>query len=214
MNFTRNLLIVSVAVLQSACAVISKTECLGNDWHSIGYELGRQGETQPSKAFAKRAKICAKYEVRADQGEYRIGYEEGLLAYCDVDNAVKLGVRGDRKALRLCREDLHPGFSATFDSGFQLYELRSDERAARRELERMDATEQRIRQRVYQLRNLANANDATESRRRNAIQRIGSLRHELRRINHDRRHFEERYYHAREASEAYQELLSLEYDDL
>ena len=110
-----------------ACAVISKEQCLDADWRQIGYGVGKNGNTDKTSAFDKRKRTCAKHNASANWREFELGHSDGIVAFCQLDNAVKLGVDGAVHAInkRVCSERDYQGFHESFNTGYKLYILNS-----------------------------------------------------------------------------------------
>jgi len=118
-------IILTTLSLLSACAVISKKECLADDWTNIGYEVGIKGEINELEAFKKRQNICARHGTFADQQRFTSGYKIGIEQYCHVDNSVLLGIKGDYKAVdtAICRQANSAEFKKGFYAGSKLHYL-------------------------------------------------------------------------------------------
>lgn len=190
---------------------MSKSDCLDADWERVGYDVGMDGETDRVAAYNKRSELCSKHGIDADASAFEAGYEEGIIAYCEVENAVKLGVKAKSSALSFCSEYENPGFTAAYDSGYRLYELRRQETQARTELQRLENREQRDRRLIGDLRRTANSEDSTEEQRRDAAQRIRNIRRNVHDLRYSIDYLRERYFQAKEAADVYEELLELEY---
>lgn len=112
---------VSLLVL-GGCASMSGDECLTSDWHAIGYEDGSQGAT--ANALGNRRKACAKHGVTPDFDAYQAGRAEGLHEFCRPTRGFNLGVSGGRYN-GVCPRTSEAGFLDAYNSGQQLYSLRS-----------------------------------------------------------------------------------------
>ena len=109
----------------SACAVMTKQECLSADWQHVGYNVGLSGKVDISKEFNRRAKTCAKHGSTANWQEFSAGHSDGIVQFCQLDNAVELGVKGARYAINneVCPDHYYPDFREAFDAGYQLHVL-------------------------------------------------------------------------------------------
>lgn len=107
----------------SGCATMSADECVTSDWHAIGYEDGARGYT--ADQLGNRRKACAKHGITPDFESYRAGREEGLRQYCQPSRGFSLGSRGTRYN-GVCPGDLEADFVDAYNSGYQLYTLRSN----------------------------------------------------------------------------------------
>lgn len=211
---TRTLKVLTLCLLIpliNACAVMSKRDCLEANWYQQGFAVGEDGELAKSKAFDKRVKACAKFDALADQAEFERGYADGVLEYCRIKNAVKLGTRGSSTALAVCPEQDNPGFASAYQAGFTLNRLRQAENQARLELERLENREQYTRQRIGEINRSIN-NDSSDAQKQEARRRIRHLNRDVGSLRYNREALRQRYYKAKEAAETYAELLELEYD--
>ncbi len=158
------------------CASMSADECVTSDWHAIGYEDGARGYT--ADQLGNRRKACAKHGITPDFESYRAGREEGLRQYCQPSRGFSLGSRGARYN-GVCPGDLEADFIDAYNSGRQLYTLRSRVNSAtsqisakERELENVDeeirsaearliSTETTIQDRVLLLADLKELSERT-----------------------------------------------------
>jgi len=123
MNISRAGILSLVSVLGlSGCATMSADECVTSDWHAIGYEDGARGYT--ADQLGNRRKACAKHGITPDFAAYQAGREKGLRQYCQPSRAFNLGAGGARYN-GVCPADMEVDFVDAFNSGHQLYTLRS-----------------------------------------------------------------------------------------
>lgn len=106
----------------SGCASMSADECVTSDWHAIGFEDGARGYT--ADQLGNRRKACAKHGITPDFQAYQAGREEGLRQYCQPSRGFSLGAGGARYN-GVCPSHLEGGFVDAYNSGYQLYTLRS-----------------------------------------------------------------------------------------
>ena len=111
--------LVLLAYLLSACATLSKEECLHADWHQIGFEDGSKGKD--ILILAKHRKACAKAGVTADRVAYENGYRQGLFRYCTYTNALSLGSRGVKKP-DFCPTLTQPEFDLGYAHGVERFQ--------------------------------------------------------------------------------------------
>lgn len=104
------------------CATMSADECITSDWHAIGFEDGARGYT--ADQLGNRRKACAKHGVTPDFEAYQAGRAQGLRQYCQPSRGFSVGSSGSRYN-GVCPADLEPGFIDAYNSGHQLYTLRS-----------------------------------------------------------------------------------------
>ena len=121
---------------------MSADECVTSDWHAIGYEDGARGYT--ADQLGNRRKACAKHGVTPDFEAYQSGRERGLRQYCQPSRGFSLGAGGSRYN-GVCPADMEADFVDAYNSGHQLYTLRSrvstatnQINAKERELERVN----------------------------------------------------------------------------
>ncbi len=106
----------------SGCASMSADECVTSDWHAIGFEDGARGYT--ADQLGNRRKACAKHGITPDFESYQAGRERGLRQYCQPSRGFNLGAGGSRYN-GVCPGDMEADFVDAYNSGHQLYTLRS-----------------------------------------------------------------------------------------
>lgn len=111
-----------VTVVMGGCASMSKDECLTVDWRTVGYEDGAAGYS--SGRIANHRKACAKYGVAPDLNAYQSGRDQGLREFCRPQNGFHVGSRGNTYN-GVCPTELEPAFLGAYETGRQLYSLRS-----------------------------------------------------------------------------------------
>jgi hypothetical protein len=114
---------VSFAVLVSllamgGCASLSKSQCLANDWETVGYRDGSSG-TQNS-ALMRHHDACVKHGVVPDRNAYLAGWQDGVVQYCQPANGFAAGERGANFS-NVCPAQLQHAFQAAYQDGRQLY---------------------------------------------------------------------------------------------
>lgn len=126
----------------SGCASMSGDECLTSDWHAIGFEDGSRGYA--SDRLGDHRKACAKHGVTPDFQAYQAGRDEGLREFCQPSRGFNLGASGGRYN-GVCPASHEPHFLDAYNSGYHLYNLRSNVNAAtykinakKRELEQLE----------------------------------------------------------------------------
>jgi hypothetical protein len=123
MNINRAGIIASISLLGlSGCASMSADECVTSDWHAIGYEDGARGYT--ADQLGNRRKACAKHGITPDFEAYQAGRERGLRQYCQPSRGFSLGAGGSRYN-GVCPADMEADFVDAYNTGHQLYTLRS-----------------------------------------------------------------------------------------
>ena len=148
MNINRAGILSLISLLGlSGCATMSADECVTSDWHAIGYEDGARGYT--ADQLGNRRKACAKHGITPDFEAYQAGREQGLRQYCQPSRAFSLGAGGSRYN-GVCPGDMEADFVDAYNSGHQLYTLRS----------RVSSATNRINAKKHEL---DNANDRIHS---------------------------------------------------
>lgn len=129
----RILLIVVAPLVVSGCASMSAEECQVGDWFAVGYTDGVRGI--PSSRFSEYRKDCAAHGVAPDLVAYRAGRDEGLQEFCQPDRAFELGSRGGSNP-GVCPESSRDEFAVAWQTGRQLFELRSAVQEVQRRIDR------------------------------------------------------------------------------
>lgn len=136
----------------SGCATMSADECITSDWHAIGFEDGARGYT--ADQLGNRRKACAKHGVTPDFESYQAGRERGLRQYCQPSRGFSLGAGGSRYN-GVCPGDMEADFVDAYNSGHQLYTLRSRVNSATNQINskkhELDNTNDQIRSAEAQL---------------------------------------------------------------
>lgn len=81
-----------LALLQSGCASLSKSECLAADWYDIGVRDGANG--RPEEYIVEHAAACERVAVAPDRARWLAGRERGLERYCTARSGYSVGVGG------------------------------------------------------------------------------------------------------------------------
>lgn len=84
--------VLAISIIMTSCATLSKTECQIADWYQIGLNDGRYGYDW--SRLASHTKACAKVNITPNQTLWEQGRQEGLLSYCTVNNAYRIGLKG------------------------------------------------------------------------------------------------------------------------
>jgi hypothetical protein len=121
---------------------MSGDECMTSDWHAIGFEDGSRGYT--ADHLSNHRKACAKHGVTPNFDAYQAGRAEGLHEFCQPSRGFNLGAGGGRYN-GVCPTASEGHFLDAYNSGYQLYTLRSAVNVAnskinskKRELERVE----------------------------------------------------------------------------
>ena len=172
------------------CASMNKDECLAVDWRTVGYEDGAAG--RPAERIADHRRACARYGVAPDLNAYQAGRDQGLREFCRPLNGYRLGEHGGSYG-GVCPADLDPDFVAAYDSGRELYNLRSRAAAA---ANRLDAAHREIEHTEHELVEqsaLLVGNDASSEQRAQALvstkdlaEKLGRLKGEIGDLERDK----------------------------
>lgn len=148
----------SLALTVSACATLSKDECLTADWHHLGMLDGSGG--LPLSRLNEHREACAEFNVRPDEVQYKAGRNNGLAFYCEPANAIKEGLAG-RGYSGVCPLPAHQRFTelhrisyAVHGARRHLDSLASRQRSLESELHDKKTSDEKRRQIRENLRNL------------------------------------------------------------
>ena len=119
-RLAQRLTILGSIYLLSACATLTKQECMVGDWQAIGYNDGVAGYY--SDRLASHAKACAKTSVTPDYRLWERGRQLGLKQYCTVTSAYNVGRRG-RKLNNVCPIALASSLQVANQKGLDYYTL-------------------------------------------------------------------------------------------
>jgi hypothetical protein len=109
------LLSVSIA----GCASLSREDCLYADWLGLGVKDGREGKEASN--FIRHQDACSRYGVSLDKEQYLAGREQGLKEYCQLDNAIEIGLQGQRYE-SVCPANIHKNFRHYYETAYQVYQ--------------------------------------------------------------------------------------------
>ena len=141
MRFAPSKLVLSGGLLAAwmalgGCSSMSANECMATDWQTVGYEDGVSGYA--GNRVGQYRKACGKHGVTPDLAAYQHGREQGLREFCKPLNGFRVGARG-RSYDGVCPADLDAPFLEAYESGRQLYSLRSRVGSTANEIESMKA---------------------------------------------------------------------------
>ncbi len=106
-------------LLLNSCATLSQEDCMQGAWFELGLQDGRQGKT--FKRLAKHQKSCTEYGIGIDREAYDAGRKQGLDDYCQLDNAVNIGLRGYRYQ-SVCPSEIHRTFLRHNQAAYDVYQ--------------------------------------------------------------------------------------------
>ena len=136
-------LLIALLVL-SACASISKEECLAADWYSIGVEDGSKG--YPMSRIGAYRKDCAEVGVAPDADQYAQGRDRGLESYCTYERGYAEGKRGSSNRAVCPPGQLEAEFMQGYNDGHYVYEVNQNIRKLERDLAAVNKEVDEIRQ--------------------------------------------------------------------
>ena len=167
----------------SGCATMSADECAMSDWHTIGFEDGAQGYT--GDRLGNHRKACAKHGVAPDFEQYQAGRSQGLRQYCQPSRGFSVGASGGRYN-GVCPSDLEMDFIDAYNSGHQLYTLRSAVNSATSQINAKNAEIERTEDKMRQAEAALIAKETTVEDRilllaelKDLSERIGQLEAEI-----------------------------------
>jgi hypothetical protein len=114
--------VIVATLIVAGCSSMSESECLAMDWRMIGYEDGVAGYS--GNRVGQHRKACGKHGITPNLTEYQAGREQGLREFCNPHNGFRIGARG-RGYNGVCPADLDDEFVDAYQTGRQLYTLRS-----------------------------------------------------------------------------------------
>ncbi len=99
----------------AGCTAITKYQCNNKDWQSVGNTDGVAGKSLVA-AFEEHNATCAAAGSNADMSLYKLGYDNGILAFCTYSNGVLQAKKGfiDNN---VCPAEVAKDFSAGFKAG-------------------------------------------------------------------------------------------------
>ena len=182
-NKIATLLMLVVLSQLSACAVMSKKECLNANWQEIGYRVATDGNPDMPTEFNSREKACAKHGAIADWFEFSQGHSDGTVDYCQLSNAVDLGVIGRKSTIddNVCPENDYPGFNDAFFVGYKLFLLKQEAYHSEITLSDLESTLYSYEKRISRLNNQLSDEELDKSE----IKSIKQHRRQIKRNIHD-----------------------------
>ena len=111
------------SMILAGCATLNKEECLSGNWRELGMKDGVNGE--PANRIKEHRKACAEHGIQLDEKLYMAGHAEGLREYCQIDNAFRSGLNGQRYN-SVCPLDIHSLFLRYNDAAYAVYETRQE----------------------------------------------------------------------------------------
>lgn len=106
----------------TGCATLDQEDCLQASWYELGVSDGRAGKT--FDLLADHQDACSEYGVKINSAEYNAGRQEGLKSYCQLDNAVDTGLRGE-KYQSICPTHIDHQFREYNNAAYEVYDSRN-----------------------------------------------------------------------------------------
>jgi Protein of unknown function (DUF2799) len=106
----------------AGCNSMSAQECLSTDWRTVGYEDGVNGFA--GDRIGRYRNACSEHGVTPDLNQYQAGRDQGLREFCKPANGFRVGAHGGNYS-GVCPTELDESFVDAYQSGRQLYVLRS-----------------------------------------------------------------------------------------
>lgn len=159
---------------------MSAEECATADWRQLGYtDADRNGQD----GFANRAESCSEKGILADGDAYRIGFEDGLRAFCQPHRGFQFALRGG-SFNGYCPGDLDQDFRYAFSDGRRVYDLQQSINQARSAVDTATRRREEIDDDIRGQEGLLQA-ATTEDERRRIRTTIEGMRRERRDANDD-----------------------------
>jgi len=113
---------IAALIALTGCETMSAEECATADWRQLGYsDADRNG----ADGLANRAESCAEKGMSADTAAYRMGFEDGLRAFCQPHRGFAFG-RGGGSFNGYCPSDLDADFRYAYSDGRRVYDLQQE----------------------------------------------------------------------------------------
>jgi hypothetical protein len=123
MNYFKFSLLIITLVFINGCATLSREDCLQGSWFNLGLRDGRAGATY--NRLGQHQKACLEYGVSINTKHYNEGREQGLEDYCQIDNAVEMGLNGHRYQ-SVCPPEIHRVFQRYNQAAYDVYQCKED----------------------------------------------------------------------------------------
>lgn len=188
---------IALLLLLTGCSstTLTKDECRTVDWRTVGYEDGVAG--RPADQVGLHRQACAEHGVKPDLDAYLAGRNAGLREFCQPYNGYRAGASGV-EYYDSCPPELAPAFEEAYESGRQLYvreqRVRDAEAAIAARRNEVLRLEDSILRRGFRV---ADATATPEQRTqavldtRQAAERIGRLKSEIKALELDRARYEQ-----------------------
>lgn len=135
------LVLLLLPLLLASCATMTPEECRYANWYDVGWRDGSEGRTLA--LLNSRIEDCTEASVSVDGNVYLRGRDEGLKNYCRLENAVAVGLAGERYE-GVCPAPIDAEFRRRHALAYKVY-------AANAEVARIDNRMQAVDRRLRQL---------------------------------------------------------------
>ena len=176
-SMSRSMLVALVAslLLLSGCASLSESQCLANDWETVGYSDGLGGKH--NDALLKHQNACVKHGVVPDRDTYIIGWHKGVEQYCQAANGFAAGERGSGYA-NVCPEYLQGAFFDAYQEGRQLYLAQAEIKNLDRQIYQKERHLETVKHDLIAAESLLIDGDMTRLERRELLEETKALAQE------------------------------------
>ncbi len=157
-------LMLFIASALAGCATLSKDECLQGDWWKIGLADGSQGA--PLARLAEHQKACAEFGVKINSQTWLSGRKQGLLSYCQPENAFQLGRRNSGHLAGDCEPFMQNAFLMEYARGQEIYRLERDVEDKKNDLGKLQERINKQDERINFLQKEAQRKDLTPDARK------------------------------------------------
>ena len=187
---------VTLLIILTACASLSKDECRTADWQMIGYEDGSRGRLL--NTIGNHRKACAKVGVTPDMAAYEAGHQKGVRTYCTSDQGFKLGVGGGLYN-GICGASRERDFLRGYAAGKERHDLRKNVAALEKKIADYygDLDDMAADAEAHEQALLAETTPAAE--RKEHLRAIKSLQRQRAEMREDLRHLEAEFADRQEA---------------
>ncbi|MDQ7091540.1 MAG: DUF2799 domain-containing protein [Methylococcales bacterium] len=117
------ILLIVTLLSTSGCATLSREDCMQGAWFDLGLSDGRRGKT--FTRLGQHQKACLDYGIHIDNEQYNQGRDVGLKDYCQLDNAIDMGLRGHRYQ-SVCPPETHAVFLRYNQAAYDVYRCQED----------------------------------------------------------------------------------------
>ena len=169
-------LIVLLCLLLTACATVSKNECVYLDWNTRGYMDGLEGKAVSKLQDYQNS--CNKYGITIDIKDYSAGRDRGLKMYCTIDHGYKTGSSGTEYH-DVCPHNLANDFIKGYNVGIRLYNGRQAVVNAESSISVKKYRINELRREIKKLRKALYEDDLTEESKKTKRRQIDRRQDEI-----------------------------------